>query len=66
MARRWAADQMWLFVPVQDKVKQFMATIPQYPFQEGVTFGVGNINYQSLAVRKAMMGLQQLKQQQAE
>ncbi|MCY1261837.1 choline-sulfatase [compost metagenome] len=65
MARRWAADQMWLFVPVQDKVKQFMATIPQYPFQEGVTFGVGNINYQSLAVRKAMMQVQQMSAKQA-
>ncbi|MCY1419892.1 hypothetical protein D9M71_354940 [compost metagenome] len=61
LARRWAADQLWLFVPIQAKVKQFLGTLPQYPFQEGTSFGVGNINYQSLAVKKAMMGLQQQK-----
>ncbi|MCY1180550.1 hypothetical protein D9M73_210020 [compost metagenome] len=62
MARRWAADNIWLFVPIQAKVKEFLGTIPQYPFQEGLSFGVGNINYQSLAIRKAMMGLQQQQQ----
>jgi arylsulfatase len=57
MAKRWAADQAWLLVPIQVKVKAFMATLGQYPFQEGVSLNPGNINYQSLAVKKALMGL---------
>ncbi|UVE16024.1 arylsulfatase [Pseudomonas sp. LS44] len=58
MARRWAFDQAWLFVPIQAKVKAFMGSLSQYPFQEGVSLNVANINYQSLAVKKAMMSLQ--------
>jgi arylsulfatase len=57
MAKRWAADQAWLLVPIQVKVKAFMATLGQYPFQEGVSLNPGSINYQSLAVKKALMGL---------
>ena len=35
MYMRWYADQMWLFVPVQQQIKEFLATIPGFPFQEG-------------------------------
>jgi len=31
----WYAENMWLFVPIQQKVKEFISTIPDYPFQEG-------------------------------
>ncbi|MCY1402757.1 hypothetical protein D9M71_179110 [compost metagenome] len=58
MSKRWAADQIWLFVPVQAKVKSFLASLSQFPFQEGVSLNVGNVNYQSLAVKKVLMGLQ--------
>ncbi|UVE19541.1 arylsulfatase [Pseudomonas sp. LS44] len=57
---RWKGDQMWLFVPVQAQIQAFMATIPQYPFQEGVSLNPANISYQSLAVKQAMMKLQKL------
>ncbi|MNO70259.1 Inner membrane protein YejM [compost metagenome] len=58
LSSRWAADQMWLFVPVQAEIKKFLATLGQYPFQEGENLNPANINYQSLAIRKALMGLQ--------
>jgi arylsulfatase len=32
---RWYADNIWLFVPVQQKLKEFLTTLPQYPFQQG-------------------------------
>jgi arylsulfatase len=54
---RWYADNMWLFVPVQDKLKEFFSTIPQYPFQEGMNLNMGNINYNTL---KAAQALKQL------
>ncbi|MBM7061859.1 arylsulfatase [Pseudomonas sp. UL073] len=60
MSTRWAADQLWLFVPVQAQVQKFLATIPGYPFQEGVNLNPANISYQSLAVKQAMMKLQKL------
>jgi arylsulfatase A-like enzyme len=60
MSTRWAADQMWLFVPIQEKIQAFMASIAQYPFQEGVSLNPANISYQSLAVKQAMMKLQKL------
>ncbi|MDD2058910.1 arylsulfatase [Pseudomonas sp. GD03860] len=56
-ARRWSADQAWLLVPIKAKVGAFLSTLSQYPFQEGVSLNVANINYQSLAVKKALMGL---------
>ena len=30
---RWYADNMWLFVPIQGKLRDFFVTIPEYPFQ---------------------------------
>ena len=32
---RWYADNMWIFVPIQGVIKEFLSTIPDYPFQEG-------------------------------
>ncbi|MNZ79441.1 Sulfatase [compost metagenome] len=58
MSLRWAADQMWLYVPVQAEIQKFMATIPQYPFQPGVNMNPANISYQSLAFKQALMKLQ--------
>jgi arylsulfatase len=54
---RWYADNMWLFVPIQAKIQEFLATIPDYPFQEGSSLSAAGINYRSL---KAMKLLQQL------
>ena len=54
---RWYADNMWLFVPVQDKLKDFFMTIPQYPFQEGMALNAGNINYNTLKAAQALKKL---------
>jgi arylsulfatase len=51
---RWYADNMWLFVPIQAKVKEFLATIPQYPFQEGSSLSAAGINYNSLKAMKLL------------
>jgi arylsulfatase len=56
---RWMADNMWLFVPIQDKLKEFFLTIPQYPFQEGASLNAGNINYNTL---KARLILQEIRE----
>jgi len=41
----FAIDQMWLFVPLQQSIKEFLVTIPQYPFQMGSSLTVSGINY---------------------
>lgn len=55
---RWMADNMWLFVPVQQKLKEFLVTIPQYPFQEGMNMSAGDVNYNTLKAAQALKQLQ--------
>jgi arylsulfatase len=55
---RWMGDNMWLFVPVQEEIQKFLATMEGYPFQEGLSLNAGNINYRSL---KALKILKQLE-----
>ena len=59
---RWYGDNMWLFVPVQAKLREFFATIPDYPFQEGSSLSAGGINYNSLKAMKAMNMLKELEE----
>jgi arylsulfatase len=61
MYMRWYADQMWLFVPVQQKIKDFLGTIPGFPFQEGSSLNASGINYQTLKAAGAMKRLQELE-----
>jgi arylsulfatase len=58
---RFYAENIWLFVPVQGQVKDFLATIPQYPFQEGSSLNAAGINYQTLKAAKALKRLQELE-----
>ena len=59
---RWYADNMWLFVPIQDQLARFFKTIPGYPFQEGSSLSAGGIDYNSLKAMKAMKMLEELEQ----
>jgi arylsulfatase len=58
---RWYADNMWLFVPVQGVIKEFLATVPGYPFQEGSSLNAAGINYQSLKNQDALKRLQDME-----
>jgi arylsulfatase A-like enzyme len=58
---RWYADNIWLFIPVQQKLKQFLQTLPEYPFQQGSSLNAAAINYNSLQALQAMKRLQQLE-----
>lgn len=54
----YAKNTMWIFVPIQNKVQEFLATLEGYPFQEGSSLSADGINYRSL---KAMKILDELK-----
>jgi arylsulfatase len=58
---RWYADNMWLFVPVQQKIREFLQTIPAFPFQQGGSLNAASINYQSLRAAEALKRLEDLE-----
>ncbi|MCG7899640.1 MAG: arylsulfatase [Candidatus Thiodiazotropha weberae] len=51
---RWYADNMWLFVPIQAKVQEFLASLDGYPFQSGSSLSASGINYRSLKAMKIL------------
>ena len=61
MYLRWYADLLWLFEPVQQKVKAFLVTIPAYPYQEGASLNAAGINYNTLKAAAALKRLQELE-----
>ena len=58
---RWYGDNIWLFVPVQQKLKAFLSTIPDYPFQEGSSLNAAGINYQTLKAAAALKTLKEIE-----
>ena len=58
---RWYADNIWLFVPVQQKLKAFLETLPKFPFQQGSSLNAAGINYDSLKAMDAMRRLRELE-----
>lgn len=61
MYMRWYADNIWLFVPVQQKLKAFLTTLPEYPFQQGSSLNAAGINYNSLKAMEALKRLEQME-----
>lgn len=51
---RWYADNMWLFVPIQQKVQKFLASLDGHPFQAGSSLSAAGINYRSLKAMKIL------------
>jgi arylsulfatase len=58
---RWYGDNLWTFVPAQEYIKKFLATINDYPFQEGSGLNAAGINYQTLKGAAAMQRLKELE-----
>ncbi len=61
MYMRWYGDNLWLFVPIQQKVKEFLLTIPDFPFQEGASLNAAGINYQTLKAAQALKRLKEIE-----
>ncbi|MBX3442236.1 MAG: arylsulfatase [Planctomyces sp.] len=61
MYLRWYADNIWLFVPVQEEIKNFLITMPAFPFQQGSSLNAAGINYQTLKAADALKRLQELE-----
>ena len=63
MYLRWMADNMWLFVPVQDVVGEFFKTLPEYPMQRGTAMNPASLNYDSLKMQEKLQQLDKVKQE---
>ena len=61
MYLRWYADNMWLFVPIQQKVGEFLGTIEGYPFQPGASLSAAGIDYKFLAEQKMKKKIAELE-----
>jgi arylsulfatase len=58
---RWYADNMWLFVPVQSVIKEFLASIDDYPFQTGASLNAAGINYNTLRAAAVMERIEKME-----
>ena len=61
MYLRWYIDQMWVMVPMQQVVKNFFATVPDYPFQSGSSLSVSNVGYGTLQQKEALKRLKEME-----
>jgi arylsulfatase len=53
-ALQFFAQQMWLLVPVQAKIKEFFTDFEQFPYQSGHSLNAGQIGYGLLQRKEAM------------
>lgn len=58
---RWYGDQMWIFVPVQGKIREFVASLEGFPMQTGNSLNAAGFNYNTLRTQGALQRLQQLE-----
>ena len=58
---RWYADNMWLFVPVQGVIKEFLGSIEGYPFQTGASLNAAGINYNTLRAAEIMNRIEKME-----
>jgi arylsulfatase A-like enzyme len=57
---RWYAENIWLFVPVQERLQEFLKGWIDYPYQMGSSLSAANISYQTLRVAELMQRLGQV------
>ncbi|SFB32659.1 arylsulfatase [Rhizobium sp. NFR07] len=60
-AIEFLARNMWLLVPIQQKIKEFFSDFEQYPYQEGSTLNASGINYGLLRQQAALKRLNELE-----
>ncbi len=54
----WHADNMWLFVPLQQKINDFLASLEGYPMQEGSYLSASEISGKNLQLQQRLKALE--------
>jgi len=57
----WAGRQMWLLIPIQEKVKELFSDFTDYPYQAGSSLNPAGINYGLLRQQDALKRLKELE-----
>lgn len=58
MYTRWYAENtMWIFVPIQQRIKQFFSTFADYLLQAGSSLSARNVGYQTLRQQQLLQRL---------
>ncbi|HEV2156229.1 arylsulfatase [Bradyrhizobium sp.] len=60
-AIQFLAQNMWLIVPVQGKIKEFFSDFDQFPYQEGSSLNASGINYGLLRQQAALKRLGEIE-----
>ena len=60
-AMKFFAQQIWLLVPVQEKIKEFFADFEDFPYQSGSSLNAGGIGYGTLRQAEAMKRLKSVE-----
>jgi arylsulfatase len=60
-AIEFLAQNIWLLVPIQQKIKDFFADFGSFPYQTGSSLNAGGINYGLLRQQEAMKRLKDLE-----
>jgi arylsulfatase len=60
-AIRFLAQNMWLIVPVMNKLREFFADFEEYPYQTGSALNASGIGYPLLKQKEALKRLQELE-----
>lgn len=60
-AIQFLAQNMWLIVPVQGKIKEFFSDFSDFPYQEGSSLNASGINYGLLRQQAALKRLNELE-----
>jgi arylsulfatase A-like enzyme len=62
MYLRWYAENtMWTFVPVQQRIKEFFSTIPDFPYQASSSLTASGLGYQTLRNAELIQRLQNVE-----
>lgn len=60
-AIQFLAQNIWLIVPVQAKLKQFFADFEEYPYQTGGSLNAAGIAYSMLRQKEALARLKDVE-----
>ncbi len=58
---KWYAQQMWLLVPIRQKITEFFTDFNSFPYQEGSSLNSADINYGTLKKEDALNRLKSLE-----
>jgi arylsulfatase A-like enzyme len=58
---KFLAEQMWLLVPIQEKVKAFFTDFDAFPHQDGSSLNAAGIGYGMLKMQDAMKRLKEVE-----